>query len=68
MIDCRNMIGKVVKVRNIDGDIVAARLIEIVDEKFLKLRFRNRMEAFIAINAIDFITPVLHQPPASEVI
>jgi hypothetical protein len=62
------MIGKVIKLRNKDGDKLSARLVEIVDDEYLKLRFRNGMEAFITISNIIYIMPIKNQPLASEVI
>lgn len=68
MMNCETLVGKIIKLKNVDGDRLTARLVEIVDQKFLKLRFRSGMEAFIAINDIVFIAPICHQPQASEVV
>lgn len=68
MINCDKMVKQIIKLKNIDGDRITALLVEIVDQKYLKLRFRNGMEAFMAISDIVFIAPIKYQPLPSEVI
>jgi len=62
MIDIKCMVNKVVKIKNKDGDRLAARLLEIVDEKYLKLRFVEGNEAYLLIDDIVFISPTINQP------
>lgn len=62
MIDINNMVKKVVKIKIKDGDRISAYLVEIVDNNFLKLRFKSGIEAYLAISDILFISPAKVQP------
>jgi hypothetical protein len=63
MLNCTDMVKEVVKVKTLDGDRISGYLVEIIDQKYLKLRFRSGVEAFLAINDIAYIAPVQRQPP-----
>jgi hypothetical protein len=62
MINVNNMVKHVVKIKNKDGDRLSAYLDEIVDDKYLKLRFKSGLEAYLAISDILFISPTKYQP------
>ena len=68
MINFSKMMGKVVNTERRDGDRISGRLVEIIDKKYLKLRFRYGAEAYIAIESIDYIAPARYQPEPDEVI
>jgi hypothetical protein len=68
MINCTKMVRQVIKAKNRDGDRITALLVEIVDQKYLKLRFRSGVEAYLAIDDIVFISPVKYQPLPSEMV
>ena len=68
MLNCKSMIGQVVKLMTKYGTSMAARLIEITEDGYLQLRFRGGKEAFVALDSIVYITPVNHQPLPSEVV
>ena len=68
MLNCESMIGQVVKLMTKFGTSMAARLIEISDDGYIQLRFRDGKEAFVALDSIVYITPINNQPLPSEVV
>lgn len=68
MLNCKSMIGQVVKLMTKYGTSMAARLFEITEDGYLRLRFRSGKEAFVALNSIIYVTPINNQPLPSEVV
>ncbi len=60
--DIRKMMKLVIKIRDIDGNRLSGQLIDIVDDRYIKIRFRTGLEALISINDIAFIAPIKNQP------
>lgn len=62
MINITSMTHSVVKLENKHGDRISAYLVEIIDGKYLHLRFKSGTHAYQAIDDIVFISPVKTQP------
>ena len=68
MLNYESMIGQVVKLMTKFGTSMAAWLIEISDDGYIQLRFRDGKVAFVALDSIVYITPINNQPLPSEVV